>query len=350
MMQLPVKKILTNLLLSSTTFIVLGVASAVKAETFSAADDFSATNNPNGVWTYGYASDFQNTKPLGSNSFFVYNFPYQLCNIDAWSNSSILNPSVSHNGTLTPLSCSNMTFPPGQLAFHPGPNREYSFVRWTAPQTTQSINYYINVTFTGLDPHPTTTDVHIVHYGASLPSTGEQLFTYSINGYSRNSGKSFSQVLLISPGDIIDFVVGAGDDGTYDYDTTGLDAIISTVNPFVVTSTNDDGSAKQIGTLSYALKHATIGGSITFALPTGNTVYVTNQLPPVPTQVTIDGGACTSGPAITIDGSQIQNTSAPGLVLSGQDTLHSLKVTHFPNQQITNTGGGNKLSCVQAVK
>jgi hypothetical protein len=35
--------------------------------------------------------------------------------------------------------------------------------------------------------------------------------------------------------------------------------------------------------------------------------------------------------------------------LSGQDTLHSLKVTHFPGTEITNTGGGNKFSCVQAI-
>lgn len=118
----------------------------------------------------------------------------------------------------------------------------------------------------------------------------------------------------------------------------------------VVTSTSDDGSATQLGTLSNALEYAITGETITFALPTGNTVYVTNKLPPVDTGVTIDGGACTVGPAITIDGSGIQNNpSAQGLVLSGQDTLHSLKVAHFPGMEITNIGGGNKLSCVQAI-
>ena len=119
-----------NLSLSlSTGIILLGLTSIsplpTLAATFDAADDFSATNNPNQTWQYGYSNS------LGG-SFDLFPDSTVLSGLDAWLDQGInvLNtPSVTHNGTANPISF----WQPGDLFFHPGPSA-LTIVRWTAPQ------------------------------------------------------------------------------------------------------------------------------------------------------------------------------------------------------------------------
>ena len=187
------------------------------AAIFSAASDFATTDNLTGVWRYGWS-------PTLGDNFTPYNTRAKFTStIDFWSQdnmSSSVLATVSHNSTGSiDNSHPTITFQPNQLAFHPGANGEYSIIRWIAPETE---NYSLAATFTGLDHvGPTTTDVHVFH-------NGNLLFSDLINGFGDASAKSLSTNGIVEAGDIIDFVVGYGSNQTYWYDTTGLEATIST--------------------------------------------------------------------------------------------------------------------------
>jgi len=179
-----------------------------------AAADFSPSSNPNGAWSYGWSST------LGS-AFNLDVARASVSGIDLWRGnlSSDGNPSVSHNSTANVISIGTVTWQPRQLAFHPGPNGEFSVIRWTAP-TTAIVS--IAASFTGADCCATTTDVHVLRNGVSL-------FDNSVIGFGTTV--SFSATVSIQAGDTIDFIVGFGSDGNFFNDTTGLDAVLSEVTP-----------------------------------------------------------------------------------------------------------------------
>jgi hypothetical protein len=178
---------------------------------FSAAMDFSATDNPNGVWSYGWSPT------LGAG--FVQDTSHRNnSGIDGWNGEQAGdgNPSVNHNGTASAVTLGSITWQPGQLAFHPGPNGEYSVVRWTAPRTG---TLSFAAVFGGLDfVGPTSTDVHVLHNSAPL-------FDGEVMDFG--AGPSFATTLAVLAGDTIDFSVGYGSNGTFNCDTTGLDVSIS---------------------------------------------------------------------------------------------------------------------------
>ncbi len=184
------------------------------AQSWSAAGDFSPTNNPNGVWSYGWS------QTLGS-LFILDTASESQSGIDRWLGQQWPdgNPSVNHNATPTAITPFNsVTFQPGQLGFHPGPNGENAIVRFTAPATG---SYNVDAAFVGLDfVGPTTTDVHILVRGASV-------FDGNVNGFGPGSGPTFSTNLTLNAGDTVDFDVGVGQDGSFAYDMTGLDATIT---------------------------------------------------------------------------------------------------------------------------
>jgi hypothetical protein len=205
----------------SLIFSMLSLASA-KAQVYDAAADFSATSNPNGVWSYGYLAPGPVPDPT---TFTVYLEPFKVANadppnaVDGWRVSSEFDPpSVTHNGTATPgiESGTNITWAPGQLAFHPGPSGEYSVVRWTAPMGG---TYAITATFTGIDGTPTSTDMHILH-------NSDELFEAIVNDYQ--IPHAFSTTRSVAVGDTIDFLVGFGPNEDYFSDTTALDVRITT--------------------------------------------------------------------------------------------------------------------------
>jgi len=196
-----------------TAAVFLGItASPSLAITFNAAADFSATNNPNGVWQYGWSSN------LGS-TFNLLTATENLCGLtDSWFNPNLFlgNPRVEHNGTGSTINCITRTFQPDELSLHPGVNGQYSIVRWVAPEAG---TYSLASTFSGLDFVGTTTDVHVLHNGTSLLDN-------LVNGFGAPSARSFASALSVLAGDTIDFAVGFGN-GNFYYDTTGLAATIS---------------------------------------------------------------------------------------------------------------------------
>ena len=195
---------------------ILGIAAKPSfSAIFNVASDFSLTNNPNGAWRYGWSSSLESNFNLYSNSGKF------TPTIDSWYYSTkAWPPSVLHNSTATEdNSHPTITYQPNQLGFHPGYYGEYSIVRWIAPEAA---TYSLATMFTGLDYiGPTTTDVHVLHNNIVL-------FSNLINGFGASSTKSFATAGTVQAGDTIDFAVGYGSNQTYWYDSTGLDATIST--------------------------------------------------------------------------------------------------------------------------
>ena len=142
--------------------------------------------------------------------------------LDIWHSEAGREPWVTLNPSAQPVETPfSFTWPPRQVALHPGPHGEYSVVRWTSPMADR---YDIAATFVGL--FKATTDVHLLHNGR--PQFAAQL---NIGG-SPNTATHTSE-LALAKGDTIDFVVGWGN-GNYGSDSTALTATIqsATGRPF----------------------------------------------------------------------------------------------------------------------
>jgi len=169
----------------------------------SVVDDYSEANNPTGVWSYGYRSPA--TAPFVR--YTSHGNPYG-SNFDTWSRVSGCCPHITHNRTFVTQTFSSFTLPPDQLNLHPGPNGERSVARWTA-----SINALVRIAgaFEGIDE--TTSDVRVVQSGAVL-------YQQNLNG--RGALSPFSLLRAVDAGEVVEFSVGFGSNGTYYGDSTGL--------------------------------------------------------------------------------------------------------------------------------
>lgn len=137
------------------------------------------------------------------------------CKLDIWHSEAGREPWATLNPSAQPVETPfNFTWPPRQVALHPGPHGEYSVVRWRAPTADR---YAIAATFTGLAK--ATTGVYIFH-------NDRPLFRAQLNiGGSPNSAAHASELELAN-GDTFDFVVGWGD-GNYGSDSTALTSTIT---------------------------------------------------------------------------------------------------------------------------
>ncbi len=160
---------------------------------FDAANDFSATNNPNGPWSYGYKTG------NGAGAFTPFTIKFTQQGVDFWAFPSPppfgALPQVAHNPTASTEIFSTAIVGPGEMTFHPGEQGELAVVRFTAPITT---TYSVSSFFQDRDTAANSADVSIVR-GAS------QLFFQSIGGSA-----TFTQSLALGAGDTVDFQLGAG--------------------------------------------------------------------------------------------------------------------------------------------
>jgi hypothetical protein len=189
---------------------------------YDAAAQFSGTDNPNGVWSYGcmesLGAAFQlYTQQIGSISG-VYDWTTAPC---VPPDDPHMVPALIYNSTnasVTPVPPSSVTFPAHAVAFHPGPQGQNSVLRFTAPA---SGNYQVQAVFWGDDfVGPTTTDVHVLHNGLGL-------YTSDVYGFGPSSDQSFTTTVSLAAGDTIDFTVGDGTDGNFYNDSTGVSAVIT---------------------------------------------------------------------------------------------------------------------------
>lgn len=134
--------------------------------------------------------------------------------LDIWHSAADREPWATLNPSAEPVATPfKFTWPPRQVALHPGPHGEYSVVRWTAPTADR---YNIAATFAGLAQ--ATTDVHLLH-------NGRPQFAALLNIGGKPNAATHTGELTLARGDTIDFVVGWGN-GSNGSDSTALTATI----------------------------------------------------------------------------------------------------------------------------
>jgi predicted extracellular nuclease len=128
----------------------------------------------------------------------------------------------------------------------------------------------------------------------------------------------------------------------FDFDST-------CANPFLVTGATDDGAATTCGTLSYAIKSAQAGQTITFQAGLTQ-LSLTGALLPLYPGTKIDGGCTADANGRGVPGvSLVWNVAGPQsnalLRLTGTNTLRGLALVNYPDYALEVTGNGNTLSC-----
>ena len=203
--------------ITGALILILSVAGVSHATVIAdAAADFSILGgNPNGQWTYGWTTTLGGTLNLLPNINSAFFHP----DIDAWHEAfSGPHPFIMKNVGVATAQGSTLQLDPGQLGLHPGPSGQLAVLRWTAPATT---TYMLDGDFRGADRIGTSTDVHILHNGASLLSG-------IVAGFGAGTGPSFATSISMTMGDTLDFAVGFGTNQSFFFDSTALDARIST--------------------------------------------------------------------------------------------------------------------------
>jgi len=135
---------------------------------------------------------------LNSGRFDLHG-PSVLDGLEMWHAPAGLNPNVTRNANKRPLTGLGITWQPGQMALHPGPQGQYSVLRWTCPADG---DYSVDATFTGI-AQEATTDVHLLYNGHALHHG-----LIHVSGGGNES--AFSRKLAIAKDDTLDFVVGFG--------------------------------------------------------------------------------------------------------------------------------------------
>lgn len=181
----------------------------------SAAEGFSATQNPSGAWSYGYQASAGAPFTLFVNNNNVFGLETGL---STWYLPNAFNlPALIHNGTGAPKSYYGATHPPDLLNLFPGTASQRSVVRWRA-QGAATIK--IEGRFQGLDA--TTTDVAVTH------NLTASLFAANVTGFGHQA--PFSITRTVAAGDTIEFAVGNGN-GDLQHDSTGLSVKVTVQAP-----------------------------------------------------------------------------------------------------------------------
>ncbi|MHB8865588.1 MAG: glycoside hydrolase family 2 protein [Pirellulaceae bacterium] len=163
-----------------------------------------------------------------------------LSGLEVWCTSDDPDPNVTRNSLDRPLSGLGVTWQPGQMALHPGPQGEYSVARWIVPDTGE---FHIESVFTGI-AQAATTDVHLLHNGQPLHQG-----VLNLDGSGNES--VFAGPRAMTKGDSLDFVVGMGN-GFYGADTTALAARIRREDVLVADVAKDFSvTPKQDGSWQY---------------------------------------------------------------------------------------------------
>lgn len=190
----------------------IALTSAAHATTWSASGDFSSSSNPNGAWSYLEGNvAYTATETLGGLTGWY----------DAAGSSAV--PAVLGNTTGAATTFGTLTVQTNELLVHPwidnSGNPVDSIVRWTAPAAG---TYDITGFFQRIDNTVGAGD----GVTFDLLAGGTSLTSGAI-GSSNYNAQTFSYVETLAAGQSVDFAVGPG--SNFFYDSTGLNATISTV-------------------------------------------------------------------------------------------------------------------------
>ncbi len=200
------------------------VRPAAAQHVYDASADFSITTNPSpldgGVWSYGAETTLGSAFSLDATPRGNVGDPEQ-----GWAGTintvygtfPLLVKNISGKTDIVTSGGNTQTVLPNQLELHPGPNGEYSVLRFTAPTTS---TFSFSSDFNAINSAPTTTDVHVLLDNLSIADGG-----INVNGGGNTTSLS-SNSLALTKGDTLDFVVGFGN-GNYFADATGLFAKVT---------------------------------------------------------------------------------------------------------------------------
>lgn len=191
----------------------LSTASTARADTiYDLAADFSIANNPAGQWSYGYTSTFGGEPTLYPTT------SGPQAGLEAWDRGqSFPNnyPRVVRNNSALPLFWgTNVALLPGQVGSHPGPQGEFSVIRFLVPTTG---TYHYSIQFFGQD-NLTSTSTDILFPGS--PSISQD-----ING--TGVGTLRTGDVSLTAGQVIDLIVGSRGGNTGD--TVAINATFTLV-------------------------------------------------------------------------------------------------------------------------
>jgi hypothetical protein len=169
------------------------------------AEHFSATENPNGSWSYGYGAWGGTTfvpLPPASDIF-------GLSGLNGWwlASDPIQLPVLAKNTTQAPIDVFGSILPAGDVLAYPGATAsgaDIAIARWIAPATGI---YNISATWTRLDPMMSSTMAHVYK---NLAGTPQELFWAST---SELPSVYLDAGVALSAGDTLDFMVYAAGGG-----------------------------------------------------------------------------------------------------------------------------------------
>jgi hypothetical protein len=198
--------------------------------TFDPGTDFSLTDNPNGVWQYGYSA----TRSLAPDQFRLSEHVDDKGAVAFWHPSKDgegqgYYPYIAFNKTKAIDGTQGWAIRAGEVAMEASNSGQYSLVRFVAPKAG---TYQVTVRFEGIHTGPSTTDVHVLHNATPLFDTdidgygGDSTF-HEVQGLSPVA--SYTGVVRLKKGDNITFAVGYGKNQSHYGDTTGLIAQITPV-------------------------------------------------------------------------------------------------------------------------
>lgn len=176
----------------------------LQAATWDLTADFSAVDNPNGSWSYGWSQGLAGPLNLYGSRVDLYWGTVLYSAQDAYGNYC---PDISQNDAIHSM----YGVEPGQVALHPGNFGEVSVARWTSPVAgTVSVSGEFGAGNFGVMSYHVAVNGSLVQEWINDPATEPFLFTTSV-----------------APGSTIDFVVGS--DINYTGGSTPLRATIRTL-------------------------------------------------------------------------------------------------------------------------
>ncbi|GAB4134177.1 MAG: hypothetical protein Kow0040_17500 [Thermogutta sp.] len=134
----------------------------------------------------------------------------------AWRSTSFSTPDPNVSCNLGPNAyrMAAIEWAPGRLSFHPGPDGQFSVIRFTAPKSGE---YRVQARFLAID-RETTTSVHVLAGDRSV-------FAGKLRLDGAEPEARYEGTVALQAGATLDFAVGYGN-GSYICDSTGLEAHI----------------------------------------------------------------------------------------------------------------------------
>lgn len=216
---LSVTKLRAMLLIAGFELLAISNTDAV---TYDLAKDYSFVSNPHGVWSFGGEATLGGTFDLMTYQQISYasGMPFEV-----WLVNPNQTPCIHRNaGTNTAYSDGGQgIFDPGVVTLFSGQDGVpdgFALARFTVPAggasaylLETSVQSYIN------GPSSGDTDFHVLKNGA-------ELFGKFLPG---NSTSGFTNTVALSEGDIIDFAVGRGADGSGNHSGLHISASLTTL-------------------------------------------------------------------------------------------------------------------------